>query len=189
MDVEEKLKKFTDLVFDEAKKEQRDILNKITKEHNKTCTDYYNNTKRKFNQRFEEEENRFIRETQKEVVLAQTDMKRELISLRNSQEKAIFANVLNRIKEYMKTEEYVLSLISGINKNKSPNYASTVYLMANDILHKERIQNATGVDCVESREDFIGGFKISISENRIFDCSFETRLSEIRENFNKIKIN
>ncbi|MDR2940734.1 MAG: hypothetical protein LBV08_10530 [Clostridiales bacterium] len=186
MDIEIKLKKFSSIVFDEAKKEQREILEKIAEESKITYNDFYNTNKRKYDMLYEEEKGRYEREAQKEAVLAQSGMKRELIAIRENQVGKIFNNINRRIREFMKTEAYVNFLIDNINKNKTPG-SEIIYLVAGDMKHKELIEKNTGLTCVEGQPGFIGGFKLSIGGNRILDYSFESKVDAAKQGFNKIR--
>lgn len=186
MDVEEKIKRFSDVVIREATLDRDSIMNRVTEEYRKTCEDYKKKTKVKYDRRFEEEINRVKRESHKDIVVAQSDLKRQLIAKRSEQIEAILSNVLEKIDKYVQTDDYLNKLIDDINKNKSKD--STVYLVDRDMKYKSAIEKATGVTVMNSTENFIGGMKLKISGSRIVDCSFKTRLEEGKKNFNKIRI-
>lgn len=188
MNVDEKIKQFSDVVIREAETERDAILSRVAAEYEKSCGDFKKELKQKYDRRFEEERNRAKREAQKKIVVAQSDLKRQLIAKRTDQIESIMKNVLEKISKYIESDKYINILIKQINENKAQDFNSVVYLVERDMKHKERIEDETGVLVMQSGEDFIGGMKITVSENRIIDCSFKTKLDEEKENFNKIRI-
>jgi vacuolar-type H+-ATPase subunit E/Vma4 len=188
LNVDEKIKQFSDVVIREATLHRDETLKAAAEEFERRRDEYARTAKRKYDRWLEEERARITREQRRRVVAARSDMKRALIAKRNEQVEAVFADALELIRRFTGTDEYADKLVEHIRAARPEGYAAAAYLASGDMRHKARIERETGVKAERSDEDLIGGFKIRVSASRVIDRSFRTALEERKIGFNRIKI-
>ena len=188
MELEEKLKQFADLVFDEVESEKEDILSKVESEYKDSITEFEISTSQKYSKRLKNETEKASRLMQKEIIEAQADLKHELIKKRTEQIEIIFENVNKKLHEFYESPEYIRGMIGLINSNIRMGSETIVYLVKRDMAYKQIIEKETGVTVKLSAEDFAGGLKMTLSDTQTADYSIKSRFEEEKEKFNKIRI-
>ena len=107
---------------------------------------------------------------------AQLELKRELSKTQKELKAALFDEVREVVREYMKSEDYPRLLVAYIEKAaKFANGAPmTIYINPSDEDKKAYLEEHTGMALTVSKEDFIGGVRAVIQEkNILIDHAFK----------------
>lgn len=112
---------------------------------------------------------------------AQLELKRELGKTHDELKNELFREVLEMVREYMKTEEYLHLLVRDIKKAAkfADGAAMTIYINPTDADKKAYLEEQTGMTLTVSKEDFIGGVRTVIREkNILIDRAFKGALED-----------
>lgn len=107
---------------------------------------------------------------------AQLELKRELGKTQKKLKEALFQEVLEQLQEYMKTDEYMKTLITYIEKAIGfvNGESMTIYINPTDEDKKKYLEEHTGLTLTVSKEDFIGGIRAVLHErNILIDYAFK----------------
>lgn len=120
------------------------------------------------------------------VSKAQLEMKREAGKKHKLLKKALFAEVEEEIRNFMKTEEYLELLEKYIEKAArfADGEEMTIYINQTDADKKEYLEKDTGMKLTISTEDFVGGIRAVIHEKNIMiDHAYKGALENEYHNF------
>lgn len=181
MTLEEKIKHLQDASIEEARAEgnsiirdHSDALEQLFKEHKDAAV-------RQAELTIKTEKNQARQNLNKALARSQTDLKRELGKLQVQLKDRIFNRVMDLIKEYMTTEEYVALLVTYIQNAMAfaKGQNMILYLNPSDADKKAALEAQTGASLTMSTRDFTGGIRAVIQErNILIDHSFQSKLSE-----------
>lgn len=117
---------------------------------------------------------------------SQLEIKRRQGKVQQELKDKVFEEVMELVKDYMKTDAYNDFLIKCIQQ--AEHYAGqdpvVIYINPSDEPKRSDLSDATGVDLTVSAEDFIGGVRAVIrSRNILIDNSFKTQLRNEYDKF------
>lgn len=186
MTLEEKLIHFQTTTMENATKkseemlkEYRDALEKVFEEH-KLAKD------REAQLQIKIEKDDIKREQNKELSNEQIMIRKSLRMKHDKLKEELFANVHQKIIDFMQTEEYTQVLINQIKKalDFAKEEPITIYIDAADVSKKEQLEQATGVSLEISEDSFLGGVRAVVtSKHVLIDYSFESTFEEIKEKY------
>ncbi len=184
MIIENKLEQFYKATLESATNQKIAILDEFEESLQKKIELDKEATIRKAELFCQGEEKRILRRKNRGISNANLQTKRILNETSKKITNNVFEEVRNRLKEYMKTPDYVLLLEHQINKAK--NYAGDsdiiIYIDPTDKHLKAELEEATGVNLTISQTDFFGGSRAIIrSRNVLIDNSFASKLKEAKE--------
>lgn len=117
---------------------------------------------------------------------SQLEIKRRLGKVQQELKDKIFQEVMELVKDFMKTEAYDDFLIKCIRQ--AQHFAGqdpvVIYINPSDEQKRSDLSDATGIHLTASAEDFIGGVRAVIrSRNILIDNSFKTQLRNEYDKF------
>lgn len=117
---------------------------------------------------------------------SQLEIKRRLGKVQQELKDKIFQEVMELVKDFMKTEAYDDFLIKCIRQ--AQHFAGqdpvVIYINPSDEQKRSDLSDATGIHLTVSAEDFIGGVRAVIrSRNILIDNSFKTQLRNEYDKF------
>lgn len=186
MTIDEKLELFYKTAIDEATRESVTMLSEYEASLNEQYQVAKDTLAEKAELSYHLEEDTILREKNKIVSLAVRDVKKQILEEEKSFQDILFSMVVEKLKEYMKTDEYMKKLREQIQEAKmfAEGGEMTVYINASDQDKKECLEQETDVKLTVSNVDFIGGTRAVIRErNLLIDQSFLAKLSEEKENY------
>ena len=186
MTIDEKLELFYKTAIDEATRESVTMLSEYEASLNEQYQVAKDTLAEKAELSYHLEEDTILREKNKIVSLAVRDVKKQILEEEKSFQDILFSMVVEKLKEYMKTDEYMKKLREQIQEAKmfAEGGEMTVYINASDQDKKECLEQETDVKLTVSNVDFIGGTRAVIRErNLLIDQSFLVKLSEEKENY------
>lgn len=117
---------------------------------------------------------------------SQLEIKRRQGKVQQELKDRIFAEAMDLVKDYMKTEAYDDFLIRCIRNAKrfAGDADVVIYINPSDDAKRCDLEDATGIRLTVSAEDFIGGIRAVIrSRNILIDHSFRTQLRNEYDKF------
>lgn len=124
--------------------------------------------------------------SKKELASAQMMIRKNLTHKQSLVKSQVFDIVREKIASYRKTPEYVLLLISQIEKVMSEysNLDITIYIDPDDSALLDELKAKTGGNIQIYNNEFLGGIRTIVPEKNILvDNSFKTRLADEQEQF------
>jgi V/A-type H+-transporting ATPase subunit E len=186
MTVEEKLEHFYTSVMDNAAAQGLQIV-----------TQYEDTLKRKYEERkqaatnkathtYQIESESMRREKNRLLSNETIEIKRKILEKTEEVTERVFQDVVNELKDFMKTPAYEDWLCKKINTANAlaPDTVILIYINPTDINLKTSLEDKTGVKLTVSDRDFMGGIRAVIPARSILiDYSFLTKLAEERDSF------
>ncbi|MDR1559450.1 MAG: hypothetical protein LBS84_07100 [Clostridiales bacterium] len=187
MNVEEKLAFFSKIAVQEAEQERSKILADIDERMSKLVKTVTEDAQRHADIRLRAEASKIEQTKNKEIIAASGDYKKAVVNVRAHLLDELFESAAGKAKEYTRAEEYRERLLEDIKKLAERFGRVKVYLMERDMPIARSLPG--NCECVGMKDDFIGGFKLLITErNAIEDHTYLTRLKAARADFNELKI-
>ena len=188
MTVEEKLAFFSRIAIQEAKQEQANITADIDQRMNELVLSVTQDAQKQAGVRLLKESSKIEQNKNKEINSAAAESKKTIIKVRGSLIDALFEEAANEIRKFTQTDDYKKRLIEDICELAGKFSHVKVYLMDRDLQVSEKLTE--NCECINVKDDFIGGFKILIPErNALMDQTYISRLKDSRADFNALKIN
>lgn len=158
----------------------RDALEKLFQDHKEEAL-------RQSETRIKAETIKARQDLNKALAKAQLEIKRKLGTVQQELKDKLFKEVYELTQEFMKTEAYEDLLIKWIKKSldfAGESQDVVIYINPTDEFRQSDLRDATGVNLIVSREDFIGGMRAVIHErNILIDHSFKTSMEEAYSKF------
>jgi vacuolar-type H+-ATPase subunit E/Vma4 len=186
--IEEKLKKFRDLVLEEANNKKEDMISNAEQEREVKLDEHeiqlLKNAYNKIHKAIEEQD----KKSSEEISAALLKSRKELFLKREEISNKLYGKVLDYISEFMRTENYIDYLYDAITEAikhfKSDDIC--IEFMEKDShiadILKERLKADIKVTFI--KEDFIGGCIISsLKEKTCMNLSFFSMLEDIKNKF------
>ena len=186
MTLDEKLQIFYNSAITDATEKSNAIIEEHKKNINQSLQEYELVAKQKAKTTLEEKMKKLVQEKNRKISLEQIQFKRNLSKQTNLLEETIFKDVVKKLEDFMKTEQYITLLEQQILYvlNFSGNEEICIYLNASDFDKKVLLETKTNTSLLIDETDFIGGIKAIIHKrNILIDCSFLSRLEEQKELF------
>ena len=187
MKIEDKLTYFLKMANEEAEAERARILAEFDQRMNEYIGSVTDDAQKKADALLRSETAKIEQSKNKEINLASTESKKEILNVRGLLLDDLFDGAINKIREYTQTDAYRARLLKDISES-SANYGKVrVYLMEGDFsLSGELPANC---ECARVKDDFIGGFKLLLTErNAIEDHTYLARLKTVRDDFNELRL-
>lgn len=186
MTLDEKLDHFYSSVIDSATKQNIEIVEEYKKVLQKNFEERKESALRKAEANYRIASDNIIREKNRKLSSDTMDIRRKVLDKTAEYTEQIFQDVLHKLKDYMKTEDYVELMVTQIKK--ALDFANgdlmTVYINPTDEDKKAILEERTGVTLTISNRDFIGGIRAVIpSHSILIDNSFLTKLEEAKSTF------
>ncbi|MDO4562380.1 MAG: V-type ATP synthase subunit E [Clostridia bacterium] len=183
--MEKKLAQFGAVVMADAANERDAIIASFQKRKDAILCEYEKRAKEegKAARKHAEEEAR----TKAGVLISETtfECKRALWKTREKLTNELFESVREKIEEYMKTPEYETYLLYALREAQKIGSDIVAYLSPKDNAQYAQTMLRNGAALVSS-ENIFGGVRFVIRDKRIsLDMTFDTRLGNERESFNK----
>lgn len=165
--------------------EARTQANAIMKQHESTLTGVLNQHKdearKQSEMRIKAEKISARQQQNMAVSKAQLELKREYGKRQKELKKMLFAEVRQKVQDFMKTEEYTRLLVAYIEK--AARFANgeelTIYINPTDEDKKEYLEEHTGMKLTVSKEDFIGGVRAVVhGRNVLIDHAYKGALEQ-----------
>lgn len=186
MTIEEKLKHFEESSMERARnqsmliiKDHQDALDQIAREHKET-------KRRQADLQIQAETKNLQHQINMAVSREQLQIKRRLTAQQNELKEKLFLEVEEKLKAFMKTEQYGRLLVSQLQKiaQMAGEEPVTIYIDPADASRMEELQAAVKVPLTVSAYSFLGGTRAVLPCRHILiDNSFAARLEEEKEAF------
>lgn len=182
MTLEEKIAHLQASSMEDARAESNAIIDAHRDALEKLFIDHKEEALRQSETRIKSETIRAKQELNKSMAKAQLDLKRQQGTIQLELKNKLFKEVYELVDDFMKTERYEDLLVRWIKK--ALDFAGSedkvvIYINPSDEYRQSDLRDATGVNLVISREDFIGGIRAVIRErNILIDNSFKTNLDD-----------
>lgn len=186
MTIDEKLQHFYDTSVEEAKEaaskeiaEHKQKLQEMLDSHRESQQQTAQNT-------IKSESESVRREINMALSAEQLTLKRNVTKKQNSLKDKLFAEIRERLDNFLASPQYDDYLCAKIKEAKD--FAGKdeifIYLSASDGAKIPSLTEKTGVSLQLSEESFIGGIKATIpSKNILIDNSFEEKIQTMRREF------
>lgn len=186
MTTEEKMQHLLDTTMINARKQAYDIIKEYHASADQIYLEYKKTKQYEADSRIKAEKTKYEREINKEMFSEQLVIRKELSDKKQELEDKLFAEILEMLAEYRKTEEYDKQLIAQIEyeKNFAGEEGIIIYLDPLDADKKEKLENITNCTLTISSYSFLGGTRaITNGKKILIDQSFQTRMEEEKEKF------
>ena len=186
MTIDEKLQHFYEVSLDEAREDaakaiqdHKEYLQQVLEEHKQSRTQTAETE-------VKAEAEHVRREVNKALSAEQITLKRDWSMKQNELKETLFAEVRNKVLQFISTSEYEDYLCRCIKKASdfAENDEIQIFLSARDREHLDSLTEKTGCSLQVSSEDFLGGIRAEIpAKNILIDNSFATNLASMRKEF------
>lgn len=186
MTIDEKLDTFYASAIDDATAQSSDIISEYEKSLKSIYDAHKEEVSKKAKSSLQAETEALIREKNRTLANINLDIKRRISEKNEELISRLFQDVLAKLNNYMKTEDYVELLKKQIEAAKAfaKGESMTVYLNPSDSHLKTRLEEQTKTTLTISDRDFTGGIRAVVhSKNVLIDSSFSSRLLEEKESF------
>lgn len=186
MDTESKLNHFMEVSIRTADSQSSDMLDK----YKAGLDEIFENHKREARQlaaeTLESKKSIAKKNIKRELSGRESDLKKQLSLKTNAYIQQLFDDIEKRLADYRKTGEYFDYMLNVISECKkfSEGEKLIVYIDENDSGIKDRLAKSAGTDILINDFTFGGGIRAVIpSKNILIDETFETKLSELKNNY------
>jgi vacuolar-type H+-ATPase subunit E/Vma4 len=187
LNIEEKLAFFSKIAVQEAEQERSRILENIDGRMSELVKTVAEDAQKQADMRLRAESSKVEQTKNKEIIEASTDFKKAVIDVRCRLLDEMFESAACKARAYARTEEYRERLLSDIKELAARYDHAKVYLMECDFPISQALPG--NCECAVVRDDFIGGFKLLITErNAVEDHTYLSRFKAARADFNELKI-
>ncbi len=186
MTTEEKLAHFQQTAMESARAKSNLIIDDYKAGLEAIFQDFKEEKDRQAAMKIQAETDRLRLENNRHLHLEQLQIRQTLSDHAGALKDRLFAEVSNRLEEYMKSRSYFDWMAARILHAKE--FAGTdevvVYIDPADEMLRVKLEEKTKVPLMVSRESFFGGIRAVIpARNILIDDSFATRLKEEKESF------
>ncbi len=186
MTLDEKLDHFYSSVIDSATKQNIEIVEEYKKTLQKNYEERKDAALRKAEANFRMASDHIIRERNRRLSAEAMEIRRKVLEKTAEISDRVFAEVKQKLTEFMNTLEYDDLLCTQI-KNAigfAQGDIITVYINPSDEKKIKTLEEKTGISLTVSDRDFIGGTRAVIpSRSILIDNSFLTKLEEAKSSF------
>ena len=187
MTTEEKLEHFYDVSVGEAKAEADKLLEDYKKDLDKQFAAHKKEKAKERETIIKTESDRASREINKALSSSQLEIKRHWTKKQNALKDQLFSEVMDLLKDFMKTPGYDKYLAGKIAQAMefAQDDELNIYLAPGDRDKLSALSLQTGHELEISSEDFIGGIRATIPhKNILIDNSFQGAYQQARQEFN-----
>lgn len=181
---ENNFKNFENLVISEAEKERDEALSRLKERLDKETAEYKKQADSRLNEKLNHELGKIESRANERVSERSLDGKKQYLELRESMIKEIFENVSEKLRDFVKTDDYVTVMKDKIESGISDkNGDCTIIVGANDKKLADFVQ-ASGYKLEVSEKSFIGGCKIvDNSSKTLIDMTYASFIKNESESF------
>lgn len=186
MTTEEKLKHFQDICMEDARERSAKLMEDYKNALEKAYEEHTADAKRRADMQVDEEIKKLKREINKHLSIGQLDLKREFSHRQEELKDMLFAELKDKLANFMETQEYQRILEEQVRKAKvfAGEEELLVYMDPSDEDKIQRIALHQNVRIKVSGYSFNGGVRAVVPGKHILiDNSFETKLLEARHEF------
>ena len=179
MTLEEKIEHLQASSMEEARAESNAIIDAHREALEKLFEDHKEEALRQAETRIKAETVNAKQQLNKAMSKSQTELKRQQGQIQQDLKDQLFDEVRAKTGEFMKTEAYDDLLVAWIKDALSfaGGEAITIYINPSDEKKQSDLRDATGVNIMISREDFMGGIRAVLrGRNILIDHSFKTSI-------------
>lgn len=186
MNTEKKLNHFRDISIQAAYSQSTDILEKYKSGLDEIFDNHKKEAEIAAKSTLEIKKEIIRKNIKKDLSDCETKSKRNITLKTNNCKEKLFEEVKNKISEYRKCDDYISLLVSLINDCEK--YAEDdelkIYIDKNDSNLKNSLSKLVKADIFINDFSFGGGIRAIIpAKNILIDETFDTKLSEIKENY------
>lgn len=182
MTLEEKIAHLQSSSMENARAESNAIIDSHRDALEKLYQDHKEEALRQSETRIKSETIKAKQDLNKAMAKAQLEIKRKQGTVQQELKDKLFKEVYDLTQDFMKTEAYEDLLIKWIkNALEFAGGQENVvfYINPSDEARQSDLRDATGVNLIISREDFIGGMRAVIHDrNILIDHSFKTNIDD-----------
>ena len=183
--LEKKLHAFAEAIQREAAHKKSRIRHEITKSSDQILAEAMAKARVMAQERIDFAQYELEKKKQGEISAVRSETRAKLAELKEGLRDALFSSAIEKIQAFTQTPEYESYLIEGIQRLSEGFFY--VELLPADMKFAEAILNATGLTVVESREDFLGGFRlVNKDETKRLDASFREKLESARNTYSNL---
>ncbi len=185
---QDSLIRFSEAIITDAEKKRKEYAENLKNENNRILNEKRKAFQKDCKRKIQRECDRLSEELAGEISKKRNKIKLELMELRSNMFEDTFAEVLNKLKDYVQTEGYKEYLKSVFNNAINEILADDVVCLATekDIKTLKEEKTAQDIEFVDAEDDLIGGFILkSLSKHILIDCTFKERLESEKERFIK----
>ena len=186
MTTEEKLQHFLSFCMEDARTRSAKMLDEYTAALEETFAEHQKDAKARARQQVAMEREQMEREINKRLSLEQIGIKREFGKKQDELKEKLFAELKERLVEFMKTTEYGRLLEKQVQEatELAGKEFMTIYLTPEDEEKAKSLKFPASADIRISEYSFMGGIRAVIpSRHILIDNSFESRLEEEKRDF------
>ena len=186
MTIEEKMEHFRSMSLESANSQSAESLSSYKQSLDEELEIHKESAKQMAEESKRALLNQVRSRSKKELASAQMMIKKNLTQKQSGIKAQVFDIVREKIAAYRKTPEYVLHLISQIEKIMSEysNLNITIYIDPDDAALLDELKSKTGGNIQVYNNEFLGGTRTIVPEKNILvDNSFKTRLADEQEQF------
>ncbi len=186
MTIEEKISHLQGAAMEEARQQGNEIIARHKKALEQVFETHRQEAVRQSDTRIKAETTSARQQLNTAASKGQLKLRRELSQIQYTLKNQLFEEVNELIKQYMKTEQYKMLLISYITNAArfADGQPLTFYMNASDEDKKEFLEKRTGMTMTISEDDFIGGIRAVIpGRNILIDNSFKGALEKEYRDF------
>lgn len=186
MTLEEKIADLRTTSMEQARSEGNAIIDSHREALEKILEDHKEEARRQSETRIKAETTNARLSLNQAAAKSQLEIKRRLGKVQQELKDKIFEEVMELVKDYMKTAAYDDFLIKCIRQ--AQHFAGqdpvVIYINPSDEQKHSDLSDTTGAELTISAEDFIGGVRAVIrSRNILIDNSFKTQLRNEYDKF------
>ena len=186
MTTEEKLNNIYDITINSALRKKEAMMN----EYQAVLDVQFENYMKDMNAHYEAQEKNELEilrlEFSKEFSASLQHIKRKLTHKKDDLKEQLFAEVTSMLNDFLQTEEQTKLLVKEIKfaLTIAPTEPITIYIDPVDADKKDYLEEVTGADISISAYSFGQGMRALIpSKNILVDYSFNTKISEIKDDY------
>ena len=186
MNTEKKLNHFREISIQAADSQSSDILDKYKAGLDEIFDNHQKEAEAAAKSTLEAKKTIIRKNSKKEVSDTEAELKREVTLKANSYKEQLFNEVELKLSGFRKTKDYVNLLVSLINdcKKIADGDEIQIYIDEDDSDLKDTLSDASENDIQVNDFKFGGGIRAVIpSKNILIDETFETKLSEIKDDY------
>lgn len=186
MTIEEKMEHFKNISLENASNKSNDVLTAYKQSLDEQYAKHIETATIEAKSVEEARINNVKLEAKRALARSQSEIKRDITLKQNKMKSDIFSQVVDKLNDFKKTDEYKALLVKQIESvnNEFPDVDITFYIDSEDTNLLEYLKEITHSTIEISQTSFIGGTKaIIIEKNILVDNTFKSKLSEEQENF------
>lgn len=186
MTTEEKLQHFTQYAMEEARAKGDAMIQEYTDALEQIFQDHQEKMLRQEELEIKTETDRLVRENNKRFSEEQIEIRRTMTNRQAELKDKLFVEVRDMLARYMETDDYHKMLVSQLREAREFAGGDEIilYIDPADAQSKYSIEAELGAPVTVSTYSFLGGTRAVLpGRNILIDNSFETKLTEAKEEF------